>query len=245
MNYGLILPYTEVWYIGAAATTEADNAAAGKPLSDYRGGQDFSRMLAAPTNNIGAYYKAGYWLAIASRILGDRALASDAKSLVNSATLRAALPATSQLTGDVYQIYQSAGQKLAPYTGNKQIAAISGILGVATSGGIATRQAAMSDQRIILRTGEAAAGDVASGAQKIRNIGESAFAFFSNTRSPGMSDSEWLWHRTKWWAGIVGAIGVVIGVGYTYRPYAEAYVKGPKLKNPSGVRRGVRKSRKL
>ena len=58
--------------LARATDTQIQRAQKGVPLSRYNAETHQSRFYQAPTNNIGAYYRASYWLAVGSRVLLGR-----------------------------------------------------------------------------------------------------------------------------------------------------------------------------
>ncbi len=111
--------------LNALAAKQVAKATAGSWLTDYRKAEDFSIFTATPAYNVQAYYTAGYWMAVAARLIKSRALAAQASAMISKGTLQYILPGSSLLTGSVSSIMTTAASTIrtAAKT-NKQVAAV-------------------------------------------------------------------------------------------------------------------------
>jgi hypothetical protein len=106
--------------LATKANMQITRALAGSTLADHRRAEDFSLFLQAPTTNVAAYYTTGYWLAVASRILGKRALATQAAGRTARGVATFSLPGASQITGSVVSILTSAAAAIRSAAGGSK-----------------------------------------------------------------------------------------------------------------------------
>lgn len=107
----------------------------GLGLSKYNAETHQSRFFQAPTNNIGAYYRAAYWLAVGARVLIGRGETAAANRLIKQAKANRSWLGVKLLTavpfspeqGKETAIMRSAG-KMAQSAGLTSIAKILGVL---------------------------------------------------------------------------------------------------------------------
>lgn len=121
--------------IAAKASKQVARAIAGSRLSDYRSAEDLSSFWYAPTSIETAYWKAAYWLAVASRLGGSGLAASASAAMAKgNASLSPIGMAASSFLSSPEGIMHDAGEKVAAAAGgNKQLVAVARILGVQTT----------------------------------------------------------------------------------------------------------------
>lgn len=127
IDYGLAMPK-----LAAYAGRQATKAQAGSWLSDYRKAENLSSFYGAPIYNAQAYLSAGYWTAVAARLLHSRTLGVRAAALIAKGSAMYSLPGSSFFTGSVVEIMADA-RKIISAAGkdNAQVKAIVAILGSA------------------------------------------------------------------------------------------------------------------
>jgi hypothetical protein len=93
-SYGVIVPFTDEWYMSTAAGKQAAKAAAGSRLSSFSAREDAkhfapNRLPGAVTD---AHFHAAYWMGVASRLVGSGALAQAAAIKMGRAQAQAVVP---------------------------------------------------------------------------------------------------------------------------------------------------------
>jgi hypothetical protein len=214
MSYGILIPGTPVYYMGLYAARMVDSALASQALKDYRNAQNSNYFINAPTNDIGAYFKSAYWLAVASRLSGNLDWASAARTNLIKGEALAAFPLTDQMTGRTKDILSAAAGRLN--SADRNVVAVRALLLGQASFGVDDQTRAKADRSVLYNTLIASSHDVADTAQLARSLA-------TGKKPPGKTDWEWWWQKNKWYAG--GAL-LAIGVGgYIFRPYVQAYNK--------------------
>lgn len=130
------------------ATSQIAQALAGSKLASYRDAANASEMINTSATNAEAQIKAAYWLAVASRVLGSRALAVAASSCATLAQRDFLLPGSSLYDGNIEQIMSDAASKLPKNSTNASIKAIRVIL-------IRQTETAVVDNKRAARSGPA------------------------------------------------------------------------------------------
>lgn len=189
------------------ADRQIAKAVAGDRLTDYRKAEDSGKMLTAAAYNAEAYAKVAYWLAVASRILGSRALAATAAGYHAKATLTYGLPGSSFLTGGVADIYKD-GVAALPASSNRSIASIRTVLGEhGKAGAIRTRRQQEDDRAVTYNTTAQSATDVA-------DMTTYAKAVVTGNKPPGEGDVSWFFKKWGWRLG-AGAV-ILIGLRFAF-----------------------------
>lgn len=139
LDYGLTMPK-----LAAYAGRQATKAQAGSWLTDYRKAENLSSFYGAPVYNAQAYFSAGYWMAVAARLLRSRTLGARAAALVAKGSAMYYLPGSSFFTGSVVEIMAEARETIARAgKDNAQVKAIVAIMGSAGD----PKMVAAADQR--------------------------------------------------------------------------------------------------
>jgi hypothetical protein len=121
--------------LARATDAQIELAEKGRGLAKYNAVAHESRFYQAPTNNIGAYYRSAYWLAVGSRVLISRGERKAAAKLLKKAKkdrsyldlkLLTSVPFSPDVGKEV-PIMKSAG-KLAEDAGLVSIAKVLGVL---------------------------------------------------------------------------------------------------------------------
>jgi hypothetical protein len=118
------------------ALDQISKAHEGARLTSYNQAENASGMMNPSDTNEKAYYRTAYWLAVASRISGDRSLLLAAISNDGKGRALGITPGSSFLTGSAEKITRETGEKIAAVAsarGDKQTAAIAKLLGVSAS----------------------------------------------------------------------------------------------------------------
>lgn len=109
--------------LSVAAMKQISYAYAGKRLQGADAAEDVALFGASAANDTGAYLKSAYWMAVAARILGSRALAAQAQSNVAAGNVLLAAPLASFATARIGTILKKAGAIVRQYAG-KNVAAL-------------------------------------------------------------------------------------------------------------------------
>lgn len=129
LGWGVVSYTKDFVTANARAVQQGALAEAGSRLKNWREADGASVMVNASSTNAEAYAKAAYWLAVASRILGDRSLAHQAYLFGVKGSATYAIPGSSFMTGNIEQISADAQAKLPTNTTNREIKSIAVILG--------------------------------------------------------------------------------------------------------------------
>lgn len=147
--------------LGSAVARQVARAVGGSRLSDYRKAEDIALFWGAPAYKVEAYYKAAYWLAVASRLTGSASLAATAGSFAARGSALFAVPGSSFLTGSASEIMQDALSKLRPYAKVKQVSALMAALGSSGSeAAVSAEQSRVADREVLKNTATRSASDV-------------------------------------------------------------------------------------
>jgi len=194
--------------LALAAGKQTARALAGQALDTYTKAEDLNLFWNTAENDQGAYWKAAYWLAVASRISKDGSLARAAgKNMVKGNAL-GATPGSGLKTGGITGIFSDAARLVSSAAkGNRQLGAIAKTLASFSDPKlIAAWQEGVSESSpagIVKGTVAASAGDVATGASALRGI-------FTGELPRGMDPARWFFLKWGLRAGIVlsGGIGI-------------------------------------
>lgn len=188
----------------AAAATQIARATAGSPLTDYRKGEDNALFFSTPSTNTDANRVAAYWLAVASRLLKNRAMALQAGARLAQANVLSPLPNLLQPSGSVSTILGSAAASIRQAAGNnRQAGAVATILEhMATPGAQQVAQQIRGDRQVLTNTASATASDVASLPARI-------VAAAGNALAP----VRWAFGFGEWWQ-VWGSRFAVVGAGF-------------------------------
>ena len=253
-NMGFAIPFSEESKLLDMADQQVDAAESGQPLKDYRSAQNIQYFWKAPVGGQEAHAKSAYWLAVASRILLDKKLASLAREHMRKAAAYAAMPGSSLLEGDAAPVLTGAIAQLKPYEGEKSgnIKAIVAALGHQMIEGVAVQSQAKRDQQVYRNTLDASLEDAA----KLVTVTRGAI---TGERLPGVSGQTWdttklvldygkgvftgdpppnvdpwKFATIKWGGRLVLVAGVLMLVRYAAKPYLEG-AKAAWGKAKSGV----------
>jgi hypothetical protein len=118
--------------LAVKASAQIKRAVSGITLSDYRQAEDFSSFLYTADSTGAAYFKAAYWLAVASRLMSNTGLTIKAgKALAKGqATSGTAIFGVSLGASSILTDAGKAVAAVAEQTGSAQGAAVARILGV-------------------------------------------------------------------------------------------------------------------
>lgn len=201
-------PSSSTSELALAANRQVARALAGTPLSDYRKAEDLQLFWNTAEDETGAYWKSAFWMAVASRIAKDGALARAASARAIKGNALGALPGGSLKKAGIAGIFSDAAKRISQAAkGNRQLVAISGTLAHFSDPAlIATWKQGIEEQStvgILKGTIAASTEDTVSILAVIRGI-------FTGEQPKGMDAARW-W-RLKWGlrAGIVATGGIAL-----------------------------------
>ncbi len=213
------------------AQSQVDAAKAGQQLAGMRAETHPNWTYTGASNDVGAMYRVGYWLAVGSRVLLARGqspskLLVPAEEAVNKGYSRSIVPFMSDPDPRKIQRIMLGGAEMANQAGLPDIARVLGATG--TTASTAERQE---------RASETSLGP--SLAQQGTKVLQTGAGLITGEKPDGMSDWAWFWK--KWGVRLAIGAGVVIIGAIVLRPYLGAArgaigaISGPRTNPKKGT----------
>lgn len=217
------------------AESQIEAAKAGQQLAGMRAETHPNWTYTGASNDVGALYRVGYWLAVGSRVLLGRGqnpakLLDPAKEAVNKGYSRSIVPFMSDPDPRKIQRIMLGGAAMANQAGLPDIARVLGSTGTVAS---------TTEQQ--QRSTETSLGP--SLAQQGTKVLQTGAGLITGAKPDGMSDWAWFWK--KWGVRIAIGAGVVIIGAIVLRPYLGAArgaigaISGPRTNPKSKPKKGT------
>jgi hypothetical protein len=198
------------------AESQIDAAKAGQRLASMRSEIHPSWTYTGASNDVGAYYRVGYWLGVAGRLMlasGQNPLAAvnAAQQAVRKGYMISMVPFLADEDPRKIQRILYSGSQMAARAGIPDVAKVLGL--TSTTQSIASAQRRTQDTQL----GPSLAKQAPLAAQDVADVAEQATGLVTGKKPANMGEWEWFWR--KWGLRLVIGWGIVIVAAIVLRPY--------------------------
>ena len=198
------------------AESQIDAAKAGQQLAGLRSEIHPNWTYTGASNDVGAYYRVGYWLGVAGRLMLARgqdptAAVNAAQQAVRKGYAISVVPFLADEDPRKIQRILYAGGQMAARAGIPDVAQVLGV--TSTTQSIASAQKRTQSTQL----GPSLAKQAPQVMQDVTDVTEQATGLVTGKKPASMSKWEWFWR--KWGLRLVIGWGIVIVGAIVLRPY--------------------------